>query len=296
MTIIGINKDLCIECGECVHECPARLFNEKPMQETTGVINFSDPADSCIRCGHCIAVCPANAMEFNADTDTFVVEGIEKPESVAGYETIFAAAAIRRSIRRFRQNPVENMTIKKIFDILRLAPSASNSRRWEYIVVTAPDIINTLRTATINMMKKGRMLLRFRHILRPFLRGSLKRLATDASVMALNKFMRRIENGEDPVFFNAPCLLILHSPAYANMAGPDAGIALTHAILAAQGLGLGTCWIGFAQEMLVRNSKERARLGIPSGRQVYGRLALGYPAVKYYRVPPRSPVEVRWLQ
>jgi nitroreductase len=41
------------------------------------------------------------------------------------------------------------------------------------------------------------------------------------------------------------------------MAGADIGIVLAHLMLAATTKGLGTCWIGFAQEALNSSKKNK---------------------------------------
>ena len=107
-------------------------------------------------------------------------------------------------------------------------------------------------------------------------------------------FFERTDSGDDMIFFKAPIVIILYAPPYSKMTGPDAGIALTHGMLAAQSLGLGTCWIGFAQEYLWRSKKTRKTLGIPKDRNVYGVIVMGYPNIKFERAPPRRELSVKW--
>ena len=45
----------------------------------------------------------------------------------------------RRSVRRFKDIPVEREKIEEIIDCASLALSANNSQPWEFIVVTDPD-------------------------------------------------------------------------------------------------------------------------------------------------------------
>ena len=78
------------------------------------------------------------------------------------------------------------------------------------------------------------------------------------------------------------------------MSANDAGIAFTYGMLAAQSLGLGTCWIGFAQEALHRKKRLRNHFGIPKGFKPWGVLALGEPAISYQRAPPRKPLRIQW--
>ena len=46
----------------------------------------------------------------------------------------------RRSIRRFKPDPVPRDLILKVLDIARYAPSAHNSQPWRFIVVEDPSI------------------------------------------------------------------------------------------------------------------------------------------------------------
>ena len=77
------------------------------------------------------------------------------------------------------------------------------------------------------------------------------------------------------------------------MAGNNAGIAFTYGMLAAQSRGLGTCWIGFAQEAFYQKKALKKRMKIPSQHHVYGVMTMGYPDVTYYRAPVRDGQKVR---
>jgi nitroreductase len=51
------------------------------------------------------------------------------------YETLRRLAVERRSVRRFRNDPVSREDIERVLDVARLAPSAANSQPWEFVVV-----------------------------------------------------------------------------------------------------------------------------------------------------------------
>jgi nitroreductase len=74
----------------------------------------------------------------------------------------------------------------------------------------------------------------------------------------------------------------------------DTGIVMTYGMLAAQTLGLGTCWIGFAKIAFDLNRQIKNLAGV-KGR-VSGVMTIGYPDVKYYRCPPRAPVKIKGLK
>jgi nitroreductase len=46
----------------------------------------------------------------------------------------------RRSIRRYKQQPIPRSVIERIIDAARLAPSANNVQPWEFVVVTQQEM------------------------------------------------------------------------------------------------------------------------------------------------------------
>lgn len=55
----------------------------------------------------------------------------------------------RRSIRRFKPDPVPDELLIKILDVARYAPSARNSQPWAFIVVKDPEIKKKLANVHI---------------------------------------------------------------------------------------------------------------------------------------------------
>lgn len=50
----------------------------------------------------------------------------------------------RRSIRRFRDEPVDDSLLTRILDVARFAPSAKNSQPWEFIIIKDRETIERL--------------------------------------------------------------------------------------------------------------------------------------------------------
>jgi len=84
--------------------------------------------------------------------------------------------------------------------------------------------------------------------------------------------------------------LILYYPPNSLSSGINSGIAFTYGMLAAESLGVGSCWIGVAQRLLAANEDLRNLFNIDG--VVDGVITLGYPAIKYYRFPSCSPLKV----
>jgi nitroreductase len=125
---------------------------------------------------------------------------------------LMQAIRARRSIRNFRDMPVEEELLLAVLEAGRLAPSARNMQDWRFIVVRD--------AATRSLLAKA---------------------ARDQEFV-----------GQAPVVIAAcgtsDLVMTCGQPAYAI----DVAIALDHMTLAAAALGLGTCWIGAFYEDLVK--------------------------------------------
>jgi nitroreductase len=51
------------------------------------------------------------------------------------YETVLELVKKRRSIRRFKTDPIPDDYIDKIIEVARQAPSGFNTQPWEFVVV-----------------------------------------------------------------------------------------------------------------------------------------------------------------
>jgi nitroreductase len=130
----------------------------------------------------------------------------------------------RRSIRRYRPDLVDEGTLRQVLEAARLAPSASNSQDWRFVVVRDPATRERLFAAS-----KGQELVRQA----PVVIGACAE--TDGRIMTCGQAAYPI----------------------------NVAIALDHLSLAAWSLGLGTCWVGRFDEREAKEAMgipERIRL------------------------------------
>ena len=64
--------------------------------------------------------------------------------------TLMEAIKGRRSIRVYAQKPIEKEKIEAVLEAARLAPSARNRQKWQFIVVTDPDLKDKMLDACNN--------------------------------------------------------------------------------------------------------------------------------------------------
>ncbi|MBD3185735.1 4Fe-4S dicluster domain-containing protein, partial [Candidatus Bathyarchaeota archaeon] len=266
--IEGIDRDKCIKCLECVRECPSVLFSK----DDSGTIVFNDPNLWCISCGHCIAVCPEDAILFSdmgEEPSTF--DEIGHPASLIGYENLLKVFQSKRSVRRYKDEQVALKDLKNILEAIRYYASSSNMRSLKFRLISDKETIMELSDAIIENLMEN-----------PAMKSTYG-----------DKITQRRGQGRDPIFHGAPHVLIMSSGLEMNMEFLNAGVAGTYGMLAAQSLGVGSCWIGLAQ--IAMNQQRKIRKLAGSRGTIKGVIVLGYPAVKYHATAPRPSLKVKGL-
>jgi nitroreductase len=176
---------------------------------------------------------------------------------------LFEAIKTRRSIRRYKDDPVDDQTIEAVLEAGRWAPSWKNTQCWRFIVVRDAGIKAKLADTLISPVRDG-------------VQG--KNGAADAVKQAPAVIVACAELGKSG----------LNSGALATDKGDwfmfDVGLAMQNIVLAAQALGLGTVHVG-----LLDHKKAAEILGVPAGFCVVELTPLGYPDPSFEaKAPPRK--------
>jgi nitroreductase/NAD-dependent dihydropyrimidine dehydrogenase PreA subunit len=292
MVIQGINSEKCIQCNNCILDCPENLF-QKDSEENKVI--FSDPLGRCILCGHCLAVCPADAIRFLDAEKPFAHSLISKPDQILRPDDLLLFMRARRSIRQYQDRAVPAKILEFILSAMRFAPTASNKQSIHFTVITSKKSIAFFSKQVNKSFRAIGVLLKLLRFFIPFGRKRKGSLFSNSLYHSLRERVRMGDGGNDPIFFHAPCVIILSSPGYAHQSGVDAGIVLAHGMLAAQAKGLGTCLLGFAHEKLLLSPALRRYCQIPPRFKPRGVMALGFPTVRYTRAPMRKPLSMNKL-
>lgn len=143
----------------------------------------------------------------------------------------------RRTIRRFKQQPVPIDVLKKIIDFARVAPAGQNIQSTEYIIVT-------------------------NHELRKKLFPCLSWAG------ALPPEMRTPEEGRRPMAY----IIILTNNDIKKNADLDVGAAVENILLGCVNFGLGACWMG-----AIDRGKIQSIFKIPKNYEIKHVVSIGYP-------------------
>lgn len=273
MQPVIIDYEKCNEDGICADVCPRKLIafakdNSKP-------IPIPEMEELCISCGHCLAVCPSGAISLKGSSPDECAKINKK--LWPGYDQLDHLLRSRRSIRVYKDKPVDRRTIGALLDTCRYAPSGSNSQPVKWIIASGRDRLLTLGQMVIDWMKDA---IDSKHPL--------------AEKLPLSAYVAGWEKGEDRIFRNAPMVLMAHAAELGSLPSESSVIAMTYFELAATSKGLGVCWIGFLMLAANLNLAIKKSLGIPEDHKLYGALSVGYPKYAYQRIPPRNQADVVW--
>lgn len=149
------------------------------------------------------------------------------------------AVLTRRSIRRYRQEPVGDDVLRQLVEFARVAPSGRNAQTLRFCVIRKPELAK--------------------------------------AVFDLTAWAGYVTPRRSPVWGKdaPPCFIAVTTAqdAQATVVHADAGAAIENILLGAASLGLGTCWIGaFDKE------KVRELLPLGPGVRVLYLVAVGHPA------------------
>ncbi|MGQ9544812.1 MAG: nitroreductase family protein [Candidatus Bathycorpusculaceae bacterium] len=151
---------------------------------------------------------------------------------------LFEVIEKRRSIRKFKPQPVKEGDLRKILEAGRLAPSGGNLQPWYFMVVRDSEVKKALSVASNN-----------------------QKFVADADTVVV-----ALGNSRSP----SKLPYKLSSTRIAHLQDPM--IAVEHMVLAATALGYGTCWIGAFNEEEVKRI-----LKIPENLAVIALLPIGVP-------------------
>jgi len=148
----------------------------------------------------------------------------------------------RQSDRQYSDKPVEKDKLDRILEAARMAPSACNAQPWKFVVVTLPELREKIA------------------------------VAASAKLLGMNNFV-----GQAPVIL----VIVREQPNFSSKVGGtiknkdysliDIGIASENICLQARAEGIGSCMIGWFDEVMLRNI-----LDIPKSKRVELIITLGY--------------------
>jgi len=154
---------------------------------------------------------------------------------------VFEVIRWRRSVREFSPKKIEKEKILQILEAGRFAPSSSNRQSWHFVVVDNENLIKQIPEKVIVGTK------------------SIISWIKDAPLVIVGCYTKAITHFVAGLYGHENHLI-------------DISIAMTHMVLEATELGIGTCYIGWFNEKHLKNL-----LKIPDRYRIAMLVVLGYP-------------------
>lgn len=272
-----IDEALCTACGCCADVCLSlgiAMKDGKPLVVTDDVIG-------CLACGHCMAVCPFQAIRITGRGMTGEDRlPLAPPSDRAGADALEALLRARRSIRRYKDRPVERPVIDRLLGMASTAPMGFPPSPVGVAVINGKEKVQELAGDVTNALRKwlflgtplGAVMLAF--MMDKTMAGIMKNFVLPVT----GKILEARRENRDLLFYDAPCVVLFHYPMKDTI---DPTIACSFATLAAESLGLGSCIIGTVPPALQGSKKLKSKWGIPEKNVPSIAMTLGYPAIRF---------------
>lgn len=180
---------------------------------------------------------------------------------------LIEAIKARRSIRKFKADPVPDNVIKEIIDAGRLAPSGINLQPWRFVIVKSEQARKRLSEGTpLSFVTKAPVV-----------------IVCCVDTQAFSNVASRVnELREAGAFLGTPLEDVKPSDYIKRRAqdevalraylGLNAAIAIDHMTLRALDLGLGSCWV-----MMFDQENTRKAIDLDERYNVVALIPIGYP-------------------
>ena len=183
----------------------------------------------------------------------------------------------RRSIRQYKDRPVDKSELKRLIDIARYAPSGHNLQPVEWLVLGDKTELKRLSGIVVDWMH-----------------WMLDNKSEIALSMHMDLTVARWDSGYDVILRDAPAVIVAHADKDNRVAPAACTIALTYLELATTTMGMGACWAGYFNAAATTFTPMQEALALPNGHQVFGSMMIGYPKYRYQRMPIRNEPKIIW--
>lgn len=156
----------------------------------------------------------------------------------------------RRSVRLFEKADVEKSDLEKIIQAGNMAPTGTG-QSWRFVAVTDDDLLLKLKELSIPLYEK-------------FMENMPEQF----------KEVRAIIDNivDDPVFYSAPvAIYVIGSGSSSDI---DCSMVCQNIMLAAESLGLNSCYVYFGQ-LVLQNPEISLLFDLKDGEKVYGPVVIG---------------------
>jgi len=178
----------------------------------------------------------------------------------------------RRSVRSYAPERLDTVTIQTLLDAAIWAPTAVHEEPWAFVIVQDRAVLKRLSDRAKKIFT-----------------AEAERSHPDQARHLLDILAKPDFN----IFYDAGTLIIICARPKGAFVTADCWLAAENLLLAAYGMGLGSCVIGFAVPAL--NTPEiKTELGIPAECAAVAPIIVGVPSGETPRTTRKEPDILAW--
>ena len=200
----------------------------------------------------------------------------------------FETINTRKTIRKYKPDMPTMEDITKIIDSARIAPSATNSQNWQFIVIKNKDLMEKMKEAVITEYDKLAKLNNEKEFLEKInYFKSYSTFFTNAPVLIaivetqrtsyITEMMKKLNFSAEKIKLMRPDSSLL-----------SIGAAIENMSLSAHNLGYGTCWM---VAPIIAEEAFSKLLNLEENSHVVSLLPLGIPYSENYQSPSKKTLQ-----
>jgi len=182
----------------------------------------------------------------------------------------FDAIYGRRAVRDYLPQCIERDRLDRLIDAATQAPSAVNRQPWIFSVVQDQDLLDRISEKSKTLM-----------------------LETSPAGAAGDHFRTLLTDPSFQIFYHAPALIVISAEIDERWAVEDCSLAAQNLMLAVHAMGLGSCWIGFAEGYL-ETAEGKAMIQLDPAVRPVAPIIVGHPKTMPQPVARKAP-RVQWV-
>jgi nitroreductase len=194
--------------------------------------------------------------------------------------SVLEAIHLRRAVRSFRPDSIDDASIQSLLAAAVRAPTAMHREPWAFAIVQDRALLRRLSDRV-----KAKWLDTEPHLERYVV----------AAVPEAGGFLEALSHPDFNVFYDAGTLIVICARRLSRFVSADCWLATENLMLAACGMGLGTCMVGSAIEAL-NLPEAKIELAIPTEVDVIAPILVGVPSGPTAPTSRRSPEILSWAR
>jgi nitroreductase len=179
---------------------------------------------------------------------------------------IINAIKSRRSVRSYKSDKLGRDILQAIVEAGCFAPSGHNAQPWYYSVVQDRALLEEISNKAKTVM----------------------------SGVPVDWIQKYGKNPAADITHKAPVLILVSCKKGAISGAADCAAAMENMLIAAESLGVGSCWIGLTK-FVFGDAEMMKKLGVPEGYEPSQAAVFGYSSEKKKAALPRKPDVVTYI-